>query len=274
MLELPPAEDAAIAPEDIPLNIVLRGRRAHRHRQAGRARRASRRRQLDRHAGQRARSPIAAHSLSGIGGDQAPRHRASARQGHQRAHGGGQDRSRPPRAQPRSSPTTAAARPLRRGYLAFVWGAPERPRGTIDKPIGRHPHARDKMAVRAGGRAAVTHWEVLERYPRQRRNAGREPARLPAGDRTHPPDPRPPRLDRPPAPRRRRLWRRLQDQGESALAAGARSRAGSPWQTGPACLFVGYRTSPRAATFWSSDRNCRAIFLRLHHSLGAQGAMT
>src|SRR6476646_939797 len=54
--------------------------------------------------------------------------------------------------------------PLRRGYLAFVWGAPDRPRGTIDKPIDRHPHARDKMAVREGGREAVTHWEVLERY--------------------------------------------------------------------------------------------------------------
>jgi 23S rRNA pseudouridine1911/1915/1917 synthase len=54
--------------------------------------------------------------------------------------------------------------PLRRGYLAFVWGAPERPRGTIDKPIDRHPRARDKMAVRAGGREAVTHWQVLERY--------------------------------------------------------------------------------------------------------------
>jgi 23S rRNA pseudouridine1911/1915/1917 synthase len=55
--------------------------------------------------------------------------------------------------------------PLRRGYLAFVWGAPERPRGTIDKPIGRHPHARERMAVRADGREAVTHWELLERYP-------------------------------------------------------------------------------------------------------------
>ncbi len=54
--------------------------------------------------------------------------------------------------------------PLRRGYLAFVWGVPDRPKGTIDKPIARHPHARDKMAVRAGGREAVTHWEVLERY--------------------------------------------------------------------------------------------------------------
>src|SRR5262249_10904522 len=35
---------------------------------------------------------------------------------------------------------------LERGYLAFVWGAPERPRGTIDQPIGRHPHARERMA--------------------------------------------------------------------------------------------------------------------------------
>jgi 23S rRNA pseudouridine1911/1915/1917 synthase len=56
------------------------------------------------------------------------------------------------------------AGPLRRGYLAFVWGAPERPKGVIDAPIGRHAHARDKMAVRASGRAAVTHWQVLERY--------------------------------------------------------------------------------------------------------------
>src|SRR5216684_1906093 len=54
--------------------------------------------------------------------------------------------------------------PLRRGYLAFVWGVPDRPRGTIDRPIDRHPRARDKMAVREGGRQAVTHWEVLERY--------------------------------------------------------------------------------------------------------------
>jgi 23S rRNA pseudouridine1911/1915/1917 synthase len=54
--------------------------------------------------------------------------------------------------------------PLERGYLAFVWGAPERPRGTIDAPLDRHPHARDKRAVREGGRDAVTHWELIERY--------------------------------------------------------------------------------------------------------------
>jgi len=54
--------------------------------------------------------------------------------------------------------------PLRRGYLAFVWGVPDRPKGTINKPIDRHPRSREKMAVRAGGREAVTHWQVLERY--------------------------------------------------------------------------------------------------------------
>ena len=54
--------------------------------------------------------------------------------------------------------------PLERGYLAFVWGVPDRPKGTIDKPIDRHPRARDKMAVRQGGREAVTHWQVLKRY--------------------------------------------------------------------------------------------------------------
>ena len=54
--------------------------------------------------------------------------------------------------------------PLRRGYLALVWGAPARPKGAIDAPIDRHPHARTKMAVRQSGREAITHWEVLERY--------------------------------------------------------------------------------------------------------------
>jgi 23S rRNA pseudouridine1911/1915/1917 synthase len=51
---------------------------------------------------------------------------------------------------------------MRRGYLAFVWGVPGRQRGTVDAPIDRHPHAREKMAVREGGREAVTHWEVRE----------------------------------------------------------------------------------------------------------------
>jgi 23S rRNA pseudouridine1911/1915/1917 synthase len=54
--------------------------------------------------------------------------------------------------------------PLKRGYKALVWGVPDRPKGTIDQPIDRHPHARDRMSVREGGRQAITHWEMLKRY--------------------------------------------------------------------------------------------------------------
>jgi 23S rRNA pseudouridine1911/1915/1917 synthase len=64
--------------------------------------------------------------------------------------------------------------PFERRYLAFVWGAPERPHGVIDAPIDRNPRARDRMAVRPGGREAVTHWQVLERY-------GGEPTASPGG---------------------------------------------------------------------------------------------
>ena len=54
--------------------------------------------------------------------------------------------------------------PLKRSYLAFVWGVPDRRKGTIDAPLGRHPRARDRIAVRQDGRQAVTHYEVLETY--------------------------------------------------------------------------------------------------------------
>ncbi|MGE0524833.1 MAG: RluA family pseudouridine synthase [Variibacter sp.] len=53
---------------------------------------------------------------------------------------------------------------LQRGYRAFVWGALDRPRGTVDAPLGRHPQARDKQAIRRDGREAITHWERLETY--------------------------------------------------------------------------------------------------------------
>jgi 23S rRNA pseudouridine1911/1915/1917 synthase len=53
---------------------------------------------------------------------------------------------------------------MRRGYMAFVWGMPNRQRGTVDAPIDRHPFAREKMAVRNSGREAVTHWEIQESF--------------------------------------------------------------------------------------------------------------
>jgi len=63
--------------------------------------------------------------------------------------------------------------PFERGYLAFVWGAPERPQGKIDRPIERDKRARDRMAVREGGREAVTHWRLLERYRGADEKAGK-----------------------------------------------------------------------------------------------------
>jgi 23S rRNA pseudouridine1911/1915/1917 synthase len=53
---------------------------------------------------------------------------------------------------------------MRRGYMAFVWDLPNRQRGTVDAPIDRHPFAREKMAVREGGREAITHWEIQESF--------------------------------------------------------------------------------------------------------------
>ena len=53
---------------------------------------------------------------------------------------------------------------MRRGYMAFAWDLPNRQRGTVDAPIDRHPHAREKMAVREGGREAITHWDLQETF--------------------------------------------------------------------------------------------------------------
>ena len=56
-----------------------------------------------------------------------------------------------------------AARTAKRTYLALVHGEPPA-RGTVDAPIGRDPRVRTRMAVTAGGRQAITHYKVLERF--------------------------------------------------------------------------------------------------------------
>ena len=162
MLELPPAEDAAISPEDIALNVVFEDAELI---------------VIDKPAGLVVHpgagnwtgtlaNALVAHcgaSLTGVGGVKRPGivHRLDKDTSGlmvvaktERAH----------RGLSRQFAEGGRGKALRRGYLALVWGAPERPRGTIDKPIGRHPRAREKMAVRAGARSAVTHWEVLEHY--------------------------------------------------------------------------------------------------------------
>lgn len=52
-----------------------------------------------------------------------------------------------------------------RKYYALVNGTVKE-NGTVNKPIGRNPSDRKKMAVVAGGREAVTHFNVLRNYDR------------------------------------------------------------------------------------------------------------
>jgi 23S rRNA pseudouridine1911/1915/1917 synthase len=55
------------------------------------------------------------------------------------------------------------ARTVSREYLAVCVGVMTGG-GTIDQPIGRHRSDRLRMTVRSDGRAAVTHYRVLERF--------------------------------------------------------------------------------------------------------------
>ena len=54
---------------------------------------------------------------------------------------------------------------INRVYHAIVMGELKDQEGTIDKPIGRHPTERKKMAVNEkNGKHAVTHYRILERF--------------------------------------------------------------------------------------------------------------
>ena len=55
------------------------------------------------------------------------------------------------------------ARTVKREYFAIVVGVMTAG-GTIEAPVGRHPSERTRMAVVQGGREAVTHYRVLERF--------------------------------------------------------------------------------------------------------------
>lgn len=54
-------------------------------------------------------------------------------------------------------------RRVHREYRALVGGVPSGG-GRVDAPVGRHPRQRTRMAVVAGGRAAVTHYRLLEAF--------------------------------------------------------------------------------------------------------------
>lgn len=53
---------------------------------------------------------------------------------------------------------------INRIYHAICYGNIKDDTGTINAPIGRHPIERKKMAIVPGGKEAITHYEVLERF--------------------------------------------------------------------------------------------------------------
>ncbi len=59
---------------------------------------------------------------------------------------------------------TLRKRKIRRLYLAAAWGHLDRSPLRADAPIGRDPRHRERMAVVEGGRPAVSHFRVLERW--------------------------------------------------------------------------------------------------------------
>ena len=56
------------------------------------------------------------------------------------------------------------ARTVKREYLALVYGEVDHD-GTVDAPMARDPHNRTKRTVHTMGKEAVTHYEVVERFP-------------------------------------------------------------------------------------------------------------
>lgn len=53
---------------------------------------------------------------------------------------------------------------MNRTYYALVEGRIKEDGGTVDKPLGRSPKDRLKMAIQKDGKRAVTHYEVITRY--------------------------------------------------------------------------------------------------------------
>lgn len=56
------------------------------------------------------------------------------------------------------------AREIKREYDALVEGVIAPDQGMIEAPIGRHPTHRQAMSVIAGGKPAITHFQVVQRF--------------------------------------------------------------------------------------------------------------
>lgn len=60
--------------------------------------------------------------------------------------------------------TQFADHSIERTYDAIIWGAPKTIKGRFEGAIGRHPVDRKRMAIREGGKHAVTHYRVRDIY--------------------------------------------------------------------------------------------------------------
>ncbi len=57
-----------------------------------------------------------------------------------------------------------ASRAVERTYVAFLWGSPPDPSGTIDKPVARSKRDRRRFVVDCRGKKAVTHYRRIEQF--------------------------------------------------------------------------------------------------------------
>jgi 23S rRNA pseudouridine1911/1915/1917 synthase len=60
--------------------------------------------------------------------------------------------------------TQFSRRQIEKQYVALTHGRVRSAKGEICQPISRHPVERKRMAVRSGGRTAITRYEVIERF--------------------------------------------------------------------------------------------------------------
>jgi 23S rRNA pseudouridine1911/1915/1917 synthase len=61
--------------------------------------------------------------------------------------------------------TQFSRRQVEKQYVALTHGRIRSAKAEIRQPISRHPVERKRMAVRSGGRTAVTRYEVIEQFP-------------------------------------------------------------------------------------------------------------
>ena len=57
-----------------------------------------------------------------------------------------------------------STRTMKREYVAILHGTVKSDKGTVEAPIARHPQRRKEMAIVKGGRLAITHYTVEERF--------------------------------------------------------------------------------------------------------------